>query len=613
MMDDPKTVVLDISSDEEVGWGETRGGCDSAGDVDYDWISELFDGVDKKTEDSDDVVVVGEMVLNPKQRLKSSGVVAGSIAKDEDDDCVVLDGDPDKPMAIENDSGADSDDLLVVSEKGQVACRDYPHPRHLCVKFPFTSTPHDRHCDQCHCYVCDSLAPCIHWGTGVSGVDHCHATDKEELWKVKRKSSKNGDKALPPISGVPDASLSAGILHMNLVTPLTPLDPNPVPQIEICRPALVRPSTSTNFYTPNTISQGRSQRTGYGAPRDKFHPYLVSEQLLRTSNNGNPRDRRHNFDKFGPQLISPRAMLKRTGSVGLANRSGYSSANNNYGSQYPRNPSSVTTLSDHNPIRCQDFRSFMTTASNRYQSSSQPNTGSIAAITVPSQSTLSSQLNMGNMFANSVPSRPQVSSQPYVCAIFPNSMSSQSQVSSQSNSGSNYINLVSPHSQVVSSQSQLSSQPDVGCTHAISVSSQLHVSSQSIVGSYPNAMPSQHQVYIQPDSGSQVSQNAFPLENQTPSAVDPGFTSTNLGWVTPTSLSNQHLEENSQLHSVTSIDHLSLETEFDPLFVGSTNSGSLEFDFESWISENEQVSGPPGFNVLSPEPAPLDAGGFFDF
>ena len=53
-------------------------------------------------------------MLNPKQRLKSSGVVAGSIAKDEDDDYVVLDGDPDKPVAIENDLGADLDDLLGV-------------------------------------------------------------------------------------------------------------------------------------------------------------------------------------------------------------------------------------------------------------------------------------------------------------------------------------------------------------------------------------------------------------------------------------------------------------------------------------------------------------------
>ncbi|CAK9139324.1 unnamed protein product, partial [Ilex paraguariensis] len=47
-------------------------------------------------------------------RLKSSGVVAGSITKDEEDDCVILDGDPNKPVAIENDSGADSDDLLGV-------------------------------------------------------------------------------------------------------------------------------------------------------------------------------------------------------------------------------------------------------------------------------------------------------------------------------------------------------------------------------------------------------------------------------------------------------------------------------------------------------------------
>lgn len=35
----------------------------------------------------------------------------------------------------------------------QIACRDYPHPRHLCVKHPFSSTPHDRHCDQVNPYL----------------------------------------------------------------------------------------------------------------------------------------------------------------------------------------------------------------------------------------------------------------------------------------------------------------------------------------------------------------------------------------------------------------------------------------------------------------------------
>lgn len=30
----------------------------------------------------------------------------------------------------------------------QVACRDFPHPRHLCLKFPFESSQHTSHCNQ---------------------------------------------------------------------------------------------------------------------------------------------------------------------------------------------------------------------------------------------------------------------------------------------------------------------------------------------------------------------------------------------------------------------------------------------------------------------------------
>lgn len=43
---------------------------------------------------------------------------------------------------------------------------------------------------QCHCYVCDAPAPCPKWGTGLSSADHCHATDKSEMWKILRQSSK---------------------------------------------------------------------------------------------------------------------------------------------------------------------------------------------------------------------------------------------------------------------------------------------------------------------------------------------------------------------------------------------------------------------------------------
>ena len=43
---------------------------------------------------------------------------------------------------------------------------------------------------QCHCFVCDSPAPCIYWGCGVSLSDHCHATDMDERWKLQRESLK---------------------------------------------------------------------------------------------------------------------------------------------------------------------------------------------------------------------------------------------------------------------------------------------------------------------------------------------------------------------------------------------------------------------------------------
>ncbi|CAI8614419.1 unnamed protein product [Vicia faba] len=108
---------------------------------------------------------------------------------EEDDDCVILEGDPEKKVMLVNDSPNGSDELLVVGEKGQIACRDYPHPRHLCATFPYDSTPHDRYCAQCHCYVCDSPAPCLKWGNGLLTTDHCHATDKSATWKILRKES----------------------------------------------------------------------------------------------------------------------------------------------------------------------------------------------------------------------------------------------------------------------------------------------------------------------------------------------------------------------------------------------------------------------------------------
>ncbi|KAK3218856.1 hypothetical protein Dsin_012826 [Dipteronia sinensis] len=105
------------------------------------------------------------------------------------EDCFIHDFDPFEPtdnrdLSVSEKLHVDNYDLYITAEKGQVACRDYPHPRHLCVKFPFETTPHERHCELCYCYVCDLAAPCKFWTE--SEVEHCHASAHVDDWKQKR-------------------------------------------------------------------------------------------------------------------------------------------------------------------------------------------------------------------------------------------------------------------------------------------------------------------------------------------------------------------------------------------------------------------------------------------
>ncbi|GAB2281862.1 hypothetical protein Dimus_016424 [Dionaea muscipula] len=195
--------VVDISSDDEFGVNKEN--------TDYfEWLSKLLDEDDdgeKGGDDSDDVVVVGEVLAKPnrKRKLPSS---YGDGHVDDDDDCVVLEGDPNKKSDEAKDWDDGSYDLVIVGEKGQVACRDYPHSRNQCAKFPFKSMPHSSFCDLCHCYVCDSPAPCNRWGTGDSDADHCHATDKVEFWNRERKKVQMKKNAAAPIPKLTGASLS---------------------------------------------------------------------------------------------------------------------------------------------------------------------------------------------------------------------------------------------------------------------------------------------------------------------------------------------------------------------------------------------------------------------
>ncbi|KAH9627034.1 hypothetical protein KSS87_023722 [Heliosperma pusillum] len=316
---DSQTLIFDISSDEEFGFDN------SSTHDDLDWIARLLEDVadvpdsnhepvDFKNveinkfnnnndndvdDDDDDVVVVGEVILNPKRAKRSFSMMNND---DDDDDCVVLESDPDKPppSKVDDDDEVkrcdedDSDDLVVVGEKGQVACRDFPHSRHLCANFPFSSTSHERRCDLCHCYVCDSLAPCAYWGSGALTTDHCHATDKAEYWQTERKKLRQLKNPSAPII---KPTVSMGLFPQSVQSSARPcLNP---------RVAFGRAGP-----LPFGVSKIVSQRPYVAVSRDGYQRHLVSRQLLKVRNSDTQGNR---VAQLAPRTTASPPMLRRHG------------------------------------------------------------------------------------------------------------------------------------------------------------------------------------------------------------------------------------------------------------------------------------------------------------
>ncbi|KAK4344711.1 hypothetical protein RND71_034887 [Anisodus tanguticus] len=528
MMVDPERVVFDISSDEEVGVRSRGSG--GGGSDEYDWITELLgegDGCSK--DDSDDVVVVGEVIVNPKKNLKSL-----TKNDDDDDDCVVLEEDPDKPVEVVNDRGGDDDDLLVVSEKGQIACRDYPHSRHLCAKFPFGSTPHERHCDLCHCYVCDTLAPCVYWGTDISSVAHCHATDKDKFWKAQRQSTRKSDKSLPLVTPGRDTSVSVPPPVANQAPGFIPRLPNYYPpQNQAFRQAPVRPCSM-----PSSPGLPNSTRQRSTARRDKFHSNVVSQQLHNASINVNPREKRHNVSHLGPQFFTTRTAFKRAGSPLQAlatDRSGYNSPNT---CSVPHSPMARWIVPcDSRPI-----------GSNKYIASSQHNAGILGASAVSNQPQLHRQPGLVGVSANYAPMAPEIPSQPNAGRLGANAASSQHQlpqqpafvgeIPSQSSAGAVGANAVSRQPQLPRQPSlvgvsgnfalmepEMLSQPSAGMHGASAVSFQPQLPRQpGFVGVSANYAPMEPQLSSQPQvsvcansASSEAPMFYLPYANSSPS------------------------------------------------------------------------------------------------
>ncbi|KAL2339536.1 hypothetical protein Fmac_007476 [Flemingia macrophylla] len=124
------------------------------------------------------------LLLSPKQETPTGSVVC--LTKEdikrfeETEECFILDFDPFESLDFSklslNDHEDDAADVSIIAEKGPVACRDYPHPRHVCAKFPFSTTLHERYCEMCYCCACDTPAPCKQWTSVTS--PHCNLTDR---------------------------------------------------------------------------------------------------------------------------------------------------------------------------------------------------------------------------------------------------------------------------------------------------------------------------------------------------------------------------------------------------------------------------------------------------
>ncbi|KAH7659140.1 hypothetical protein IHE45_16G012200 [Dioscorea alata] len=161
----------------------------------------------------------GEKRTRRERWRKFSGVEVKTAEEKlgDDDDCCIIGCNLSYALMKMNPLHDEEDeDVSIVFERGQVACRDFPHSRHLCVKYPFSKTSHESYCKQkhrsfccqpalktdnlgecnfavlavmqCYCYVCDAMAPCKYW-TGLLG--HCHATDTGSRWQNMRKARRS--------------------------------------------------------------------------------------------------------------------------------------------------------------------------------------------------------------------------------------------------------------------------------------------------------------------------------------------------------------------------------------------------------------------------------------
>ncbi|KAH7422813.1 hypothetical protein KP509_12G026900 [Ceratopteris richardii] len=135
----------------------------SSDDEDDSWIVGKHQKRSKVAYEDADISVLEKFPSTETECISNHGSLAdgkrspGKGDSPQDDDCCILDQDPENSTVVPDFQANDADDIVVVGERGP-----------------------------CHCYVCDVLAPCLHWGLGMLSSDHCHAFDKDDKWRKLR-------------------------------------------------------------------------------------------------------------------------------------------------------------------------------------------------------------------------------------------------------------------------------------------------------------------------------------------------------------------------------------------------------------------------------------------
>lgn len=149
--------------------------------------------------------------------------------------------------------------------------------------------------------MCDSPAPCSNWGTGTLSTDHCHATDKEETWKTKRKmlkQKKSEPKVQPPPLGNP-VTLTRPAIQLppwqppsvtSFTAPISNYQPGLYPRGNMVKSATIVRQNQTrginhcgskNYYAPNSpvFKKTATLSRSFTVPTNRVTPHNILRSM----------------------------------------------------------------------------------------------------------------------------------------------------------------------------------------------------------------------------------------------------------------------------------------------------------------------------------------------